>query len=163
LAARSEQIVLLSSFGAVIKVTMPCENPRSKESPAIRETALSQRPEGQRGALKNLAFGFLGQRECAESIQRFLDLARTRTRPVAAEHGFVRDLRQTRKVLEQLPRRNAADVQVNIRMATHQEKGGVHPEWAPAMGEHNLELRKINRHIVDVNRVSILVARAGEN
>jgi hypothetical protein len=31
------------------------------------------------------------------------------------------------------------------------------------VGQHNLELRKINRHIVNVNRVSIPVACAGKD
>src|SRR5208282_2831133 len=144
-------MVLIFSSDAVIQVTAPCEDP------------LSQRPDDQCSLLKNLALALLWQRQCPESIQCFFEVARTRTRPVAAEQCFVRDLRQTRKVLEQLPGWNAADVQVHIGMTAYQEEGGVHPERAPAMGEHNLELRKINRYIVDVNRVSILVARAGKN
>src|SRR5450756_2146837 len=44
-----------------------------------------------------------------------------------------------------------------------QEKGSVHPERPASMCQHNLQVRKIDRYIVDVDRVPVLAARAGKD
>src|SRR5271157_243923 len=100
------------------------------------------------------------QWQCPEGVERFLDVAHAWAGPVAAEERFVGDLLQTRKVLEQVRRRNAADVHVNIGMAAYQEEGSVHPERPASMCQHNLQVGEIDRYIVDVDRVAVLAARA---
>src|SRR5712692_10543507 len=121
----------------------------------------SARPDGKRGLAENATLCLRRQRQCPERIERFLDAVHAWAGPVAAVKRLVCDLRQAREVLEQLCRRNAADVQVNIGMAAHQEEGSVHPQRPASMGEHNLQFRKIDRYIVYVNRVPVLVACAG--
>src|SRR5579862_1983633 len=48
-------------------------------------------------------------------------------------------------------------------MAAQQEKCGVHPERTATVGEQNFQLGEIDGDIVDVNRITVLVAGAGEN
>ena len=44
-----------------------------------------------------------------------------------------------------------------------EKEGGLHPERAPAVGQQNFQPGKIDGHVVDVDRIAVLVARAREN
>ena len=68
-----------------------------------------------------------------------------------------------RKVFQQCLGRDAADVQIDVGMPAQQKECSVHPERPPAMCQQNLQPGKINRDIIDVNGVSVLVARAVKN
>src|SRR5207302_10065888 len=43
-------------------------------------------------------------------------------------------------------------------MSAYQEKRSVHPQWPPAVGQQNFQLRKIHGNVVDVDRLAIFVA-----
>src|ERR1019366_3869262 len=113
----------------------------------------SIRPDGKRHLAENEPLGFRRQWQRPEGVEGVLDVVHAWPWPVATEERFVGDLFQARKVLQQVRRRNATDVQVNIGMAAYQEKGSAHPERPASMGKHNLQVRKIDRYIVDVDRV----------
>src|SRR5271157_1886248 len=117
-------------------------------------------PDAKRHLAENAPLCLRRQWQCPEGVERFLDVAHAWAGPVAAEERFAGDLWQARKVLEQVRRRNATNIQVNIGMAAHQEEGSVHPKRPASMCKHNLQVRKIDRYIVDVNRVPVLAARA---
>src|SRR5439155_21401227 len=93
----------------------------------------SARPDSKRGLAENVPLCLRWQRQCPERVQRFFNVAHPRSRPVATEQRLVRDLWQARKVLEQVRRGNAADVEINIGMAAHEEGGGVQPERPASM------------------------------
>src|SRR5271166_6395932 len=120
----------------------------------------SIRPDGKRHLAENAPLCLRRQWQRPEGVERFLDVAHAWAGPVATKKRFVGDLCQARKVLEQVRRRNAANIQVNIGMAAYQEERSAHPKRPASMCEHDLQVGKIDRYIVDVDRVSVLVARA---
>src|SRR5271157_3315515 len=131
-----------------------------QSSPTDEFLLPSVRPNGKRHLAENAPLCLRRQWQCPEGVERFLDVAHAWAGPVAPEERFVGDLWQARKVLEQVRRRNATNIQVNIGMAAHQEEGSVHPKRPASMCKHNLQVRKIDRYIVDVYRVTVLAARA---
>ena len=98
-----------------------------------------------------------------EFLEILLDVWNTRARPIGAKQRFVGNLLEPRKILQQRLRRNAADVEIDVGMPPDEKKRSVHPERPPAVCQQDLELGEIDRDIVNVDRISILVARAGED
>src|SRR5271165_891315 len=121
------------------------------------------RPNFQCGSAENLLLGAFAQRQGAKLHQVLLDLGHARAGPVSAEQSLVCDLFQPWKIPQQRLGWNAADVEIDIAVSSHQEKCGVHPQRSPAMRQQDLQLGKIDGHIVHVHRISVLIARAGEN
>ena len=75
----------------------------------------------------------------------------------------MRDFFQARKILQQSFWWDAADIEINIRVAAHEEERRLHPEWAATVRQQDFEVRKIYCDIVHVNGIAKLVACARED
>ena len=73
------------------------------------------------------------------------------------------DLFQPRKIPQQRLRWNAADIKKNVGMPPHQEERAVHPQRTSAVREKNLQVREINGDVVNINWITVFVARAGKD
>jgi len=60
----------------------------------------------------------------------------------------VGDLIKPRKILQQRFRRDAADVEIDVRVPPEEKKRSVHPERAAAVRQEDFELGEINCNIV---------------
>src|ERR1700747_764308 len=122
----------------------------------------SRGPERQSGLAQDLFLHRLCHRQRAEFIEILLDIRNARPGPVRAEQRFVCDLFQAREVLQQGLWRNAADIEVYVGMTADQEECGLHPERAATVSEQYLELGEIHGDVVDVDRITVLVACSGK-
>src|SRR5512135_1161615 len=89
------------------------------------------RPDRKRRPGKDMLLCRLRQRQRTDGVDVATDVYAARTGPIAAEQRLVRDFFQSREPVQQLPRRNAADVQVHIRVPPQQEERGIHHQPAP--------------------------------
>src|SRR5208337_1691407 len=121
------------------------------------------RPERSCCLAQNLLAHPFAHRQRFEFLKIPFYVRNTRTRPVRAKQRFVGDLIEAREILEQRLRRNAADVEIDVRVPSNEEKRGLHPQRPPAMGQQDFELGEINGHIVHMDWVAVFVARTGEN
>src|SRR6476469_6284050 len=124
-----------------------------------REATRSCRPDAPRRFSKYLLFDSVAQRQGAKSIQVLLDIGHSRAGPIRAEQGLASDFFQARKIFEQRLGRNAADVEINIGMAAHQEERRVHPERTAPMGQKDSHSGKVHCYVVNVHGVTELIAR----
>src|SRR5580704_8378414 len=135
------------------------ENPRSDKVLADE----LRRPNTQRGLAQDLLLQLFTQRERPEIIEILLDVRYARTRPIRAEEGFMSDLLKAREILEQGLGRNAADVEINVRMTTNEKESSLHPEWAASVRQQDFQLREIDGDIIQIQGIAIFVARSGKN
>src|SRR5581483_1063425 len=77
--------------------------------------------------LQDQALGAVAERECAEVGDVLIDVGGQR-RPVGGEERFVGDALQLWEVGEQLPGRQAGQLQVEVRVQAREEGGAVVPE-----------------------------------
>src|SRR5689334_18571696 len=80
-----------------------------------------RRPDLQRGLAEDLLLHRRGQGEFLELVQVLLDVRNAGAGPVRPEQRLVRDLFQSREVLQQYFGRDAADVKMHVAMAAQQE------------------------------------------
>src|SRR5438067_5364608 len=121
------------------------------------------RPDLQCRLTENLLLNAAAEGQRAEIIKIALDVGHAGAGPIGAEERLGGDLFQARKILQQSFRWDAADIQIDIWMATDKKERGLHPKWTPAVRQQNLEPRKVYCNIVHVNRITELVACAGKN
>src|SRR5688572_29994535 len=100
----------------------------------------------------------LGKAQRRNCCRVELDRFRHR-RPVGPEDVFGRLTHHIRKVIEQPPGHEPGHVDVHVRLVRGQEATHVVPEAAATMRHHQCQLRKIDRHIIEVDRVTILDPR----
>src|SRR5271165_6366 len=125
------------------------DHPMTRFSPSLR-------PERGRRLAQNLLPHLFTHGQSLELLQIPLNVRNAWTRPVGAKQRLVRNLIQPRKILQQHLRRDAADIEMYIRMSPYEKKRGVHPQRTPAVGQQNLQPGEIDRHIVNIDRVAIL-------
>src|SRR5581483_7174128 len=128
-----------------------------------RAHACSLRPDVERVGLEDLTLDRIGKTESAEVVEVLLDVGNAGPGPVRAEESLCRDLLEAGKIFEESLGRDAADVEINVAVAADEEKRGVHPQGAAAVGEQDFELGKIHGNIVNVDGIAEFVARTGKN
>src|SRR3990172_719264 len=104
-----------------------------------------------------------GQGEVPEPLQVLPHPRHPRPRPVRAEEELLRDLGQPGEVPEDMLRRDAGEVDPHVLVAAGEEERGVAPQRPPAMGEDDLEIGEVHRHVVDEHRVAEARARPRED
>src|SRR3954464_11619000 len=85
-----------------------------------RETwcGVSDRPDGERIGAQNLCLGRIGKWQGADLVKILLDVWHTGTGEIGAKQRAVGDFLDARKIFEQQLRRDAADVEIDIFVAT---------------------------------------------
>src|SRR5213079_2712916 len=123
----------------------------------------SSRKQGQRIGLENRLLVRVAERQRQELVDVEPHIFHARARPVGAPEDLIRELRQTRKVLQQAGGRYPGDVEPHPPVASQNEKRLLHVERPAAVRHYDAEIGKIDRDVVELHRVAVLGARPGEN
>src|SRR2546425_2937072 len=123
----------------------------------------SSRKQSQRIGLENRLLVRVAERQRQELVDVDPHVLHTRTRPVRAPQDPIRQLRETRKVLQQPGGRYPGDVEPHPAVASQNEKCLLHVQRPAAVRHDDAEIGKIDRHVVEVHRVAVLGAGPGEN
>src|SRR5580658_4701311 len=118
----------------------------------------SSRPDTQRCLAQDLLLKSFIQWQRPEFIKILLNVRHPRTRPIRTEQSLVRNLFETRKILEQALGRDPADVEIHVGMAANEKECGLHPERTPPMRQQDPELGKIDSDVVDIHRIAVLIS-----
>src|SRR5437588_9137319 len=123
----------------------------------------SSRKQSQRIGLENGLLVRVAQGQREELIDVHAHVLHPRTRPVRAPHDPVGELRETRKVLQQACGRNPGDVEPHSGMTAQHEERLFHIQRPAAVGHHDRQVGKVDRDVVELERVAVLGARARED
>src|SRR5437879_7332054 len=123
----------------------------------------SSRKQSQRIGLENRLLVRVAERQRQELVDVDPHVLHTRTRPVRAPQDPIRQLRETRKVLQQSGGRYPGDVEPHPPMASQNEKRLLHVERPAAVRHHDAEIGKVDRDVVELHRIAVLGAGPGEN
>src|SRR5580704_503847 len=105
-----------------------------------RSRARSGRPDRKRRFAQDLLLKPLLQWKGAEVIQIFLDIGDSWAGPVRAKQCFVGNFTKPRKILQQALGRDAANIEIDIRMPPDQKKCRVHPEGPATVRQQDFYL-----------------------
>src|SRR5881409_2365650 len=123
----------------------------------------SSRKQSQRIGFENRLLVRVAERQRQELVDVEPHVFHARARPVGAPEDPIRELRETRKVLQQPGGRYPGDVEPHRPVASQNEKCLLHVQRPTAVRHHDAEIGKIDRHVVEVHRVAVLGAGPGEN
>ena len=104
-----------------------------------------------------------GERESLEFGDVLVHLVDAGAGPVGAPEDFVGDVFDAGEIFEELLRGDAADVYVEVFVATDEEEGFGHPDGAAAVGEDDREVGEVDADVVAEDGLGVDVAGAGEN
>src|SRR3989454_5832588 len=123
---------------------------------------LTSREQSQRIGLEDglLLRGVEREREKLVDVQ--LHVLHPRTRPVGAPQHAVGDLGEARKVLQQPGGGNPGHVEPDLRVPSKNEECLLHVQRASPMGHHELQVREVDRDVVQLHRIAVLGSRAGK-
>ena len=104
-----------------------------------------------------------GERKGLEFGDVLVHLVDAGAGPVGAPEDFVGDVFDAGEIFEELLRRDAADVHVEIFVAANEEEGFSHPDRAAAVGEDNYYVGIVDGDLIAQDRLRVYVASAGED
>src|SRR6266498_3393824 len=96
------------------------------------------------------------ERQCQELIDVLPKVFHAWTGPVGTPQHRVHKLGQARKVVQQVGRRNARDVEPDFPMTSQDKERLLHVQRPPAMRHHQLQIGEIDGDVVQLHRVAVL-------
>src|SRR6266571_6773931 len=116
----------------------------------------SRRKESQRIGLEDRPLLVLGQRQAEELIDVHAEVFDAGAWPIRPPQRPVHDLREAGKVLQELPGRNAGDVEPDVGVPPQNEERLLHIEGPPAVRHDDAQVGKVDGDIVELHRVAVL-------